>query len=216
MDSRNSDRPSGELILVTGPAGSGKSVWAEGLAAGSGRPVVYIATSKTLPDDREWCDRIARHKARRPQSWKLVEESTNLAGAIEKCDSKCCLLVDSLGTWVASWLDAEEAVWKTEVDRSIAILERRSFPRTILVAEETGWGVVSRLRNGAAVSRSPGRDDPAVRGARRRRVFGCRGPCRRFARDWNPLTVDRAVGVGVGNFEFWILKRRPACNFGIP
>ena len=44
----------GKIILVTGPARSGKSEWAENLALESGKKVVYIATANENPHDLEW------------------------------------------------------------------------------------------------------------------------------------------------------------------
>jgi adenosylcobinamide kinase/adenosylcobinamide-phosphate guanylyltransferase len=38
-------------ILVTGPARSGKSEWAETLAAQADRAIVYVATAQIYPND---------------------------------------------------------------------------------------------------------------------------------------------------------------------
>ena len=53
----------GELTLITGGARSGKSAFAESMAARSGLPVTYIATLEPL--DEEMRDRVQRHQARR-------------------------------------------------------------------------------------------------------------------------------------------------------
>ncbi|RNE89010.1 MULTISPECIES: bifunctional adenosylcobinamide kinase/adenosylcobinamide-phosphate guanylyltransferase [unclassified Marichromatium] len=129
-------------ILVTGPARSGKSEWAERLARDSGLTVVYVATAALDPEDAEWCARIEAHRVRRPPEWLTCEAPTALVAALAEHDrTGHCLLVDSLGTWVANWLEAAEAEWAIEVERLLEQLGRTRAP-VILVAEETGWGVI--------------------------------------------------------------------------
>ncbi|MCF5032908.1 bifunctional adenosylcobinamide kinase/adenosylcobinamide-phosphate guanylyltransferase, partial [Pseudomonas syringae] len=60
------------LQLILGGARSGKSRLAEKLAADSALKVTYIATSQPL--DGEMNQRVASHRARRPEHWGLVEE----------------------------------------------------------------------------------------------------------------------------------------------
>lgn len=130
-----------ELILVTGPARSGKSEWAETLAARSGKPVVYIATAQTDPTDREWQARIDRHQQRRPPEWLTQPVPTQLPAAVQAASGATCLLIDSLGTWVANCLEQDEDVWNRTVN-SLANALKHTGATVILVAEETGWGVV--------------------------------------------------------------------------
>lgn len=143
------DRGSGSLglpgaaaILVTGPARSGKSEWAERLAAGSGRSVVYVATAREDPNDAEWCARIAAHRARRPAHWLTVCEPVELETVIVSRDGAGrCLLIDSLGTWAANLIELEDSAWQARVERLLGVL-RRTSALVVLVAEETGWGVI--------------------------------------------------------------------------
>ena len=129
------------IVLVTGPARSGKSEWAEALALQSHRSVTYIATSAVDPDDKDWQARIARHRQRRPQDWRVREVPMDLAAAIASATAQDCLLIDSLGTWLANLLDQEEGAWQQTV--AILVGSLQQTPSTvILVAEETGWGVV--------------------------------------------------------------------------
>jgi adenosylcobinamide kinase / adenosylcobinamide-phosphate guanylyltransferase len=129
------------IVLVTGPARSGKSEWAEHLADSSHRPVQYLATALTRPDDAEWQQRILHHQVRRPKDWQTVECPVDLAGAIALADPTHCLLVDSLGTWLANCLDQSNEDWQTTQQHLIQTLQTRST-LIIFVAEETGWGVV--------------------------------------------------------------------------
>ncbi len=60
-----------KIILVTGGARSGKSVFAEEMIKGFGDSVLYIAT--TIAADEEMRYRIQRHRALRPPEWDTVE-----------------------------------------------------------------------------------------------------------------------------------------------
>lgn len=134
-------------ILVTGPSRSGKSEWAECLAAASAAPVIYIATAISTPEDPEWQARIAEHQARRPSHWQLWESPIALAETLEQLPADHCGLVDSLGTWVANTLGQDAAEWHTTVQKLSTAIE--ACPATlILVAEETGWGIVPAYASG--------------------------------------------------------------------
>ncbi len=131
------------ITLVLGGARSGKSAVAERLAAasstdGAAGGVTYVATGPVLPDDPDWCSRVAAHQARRPAGWRTVELPD--AGILPTIllGEKALVLVDSLGTWLARAprfaVDARQLC--------DALAERRRLGRpSILVAEETGMGV---------------------------------------------------------------------------
>ncbi|BCU07526.1 bifunctional adenosylcobinamide kinase/adenosylcobinamide-phosphate guanylyltransferase [Allochromatium tepidum] len=133
----------GAAILVTGPARSGKSEWAERLAHESGRPVIYVATAREDPDDADWMARIEAHRRRRPAHWSTLCAPAELEAAITTAGAgDVCLLIDSLGTWVANLIELDDAVWQARSERLLAALEQCPTARVILVAEETGWGVI--------------------------------------------------------------------------
>jgi adenosylcobinamide kinase/adenosylcobinamide-phosphate guanylyltransferase len=129
------------LILVTGPARSGKSAWAEALAYGSGRAVTYVATALRDPNDREWQERIEQHRLRRPATWTTLEVAIDLTATICAATRKDCLLVDSLGTWLANLLEQEDGDWEKTAQEFLTGLEQTESI-VILVAEEVGWGIV--------------------------------------------------------------------------
>jgi adenosylcobinamide kinase/adenosylcobinamide-phosphate guanylyltransferase len=132
----------GQLILVTGPARSGKSEWAEQLADKTDKQVVYVATAQVDPNDLEWVARIEKHQQRRPAEWTLVWTPIELVETILEWDQPdYCLLIDSLGTWVANCLDQEDGIWQDTTDTLWRTVSQTSAT-LILVAEETGWGVV--------------------------------------------------------------------------
>jgi adenosylcobinamide kinase/adenosylcobinamide-phosphate guanylyltransferase len=130
-----------KISLVTGPARSGKSEWAEALASQSQKTVVYVATAQMNPSDPEWQARILRHQARRPSSWKTLAVPIALAHTIQSAIATECLLIDSLGTWLANLIEQDEATWQQESQQLLTSLQQ-SQAEIIIVAEETGWGVV--------------------------------------------------------------------------
>jgi adenosylcobinamide kinase/adenosylcobinamide-phosphate guanylyltransferase len=129
------------LSLVSGPARSGKSRWAEHLALRSARPVVYLATGPLLPDDAAWQRRLDRHRRRRPSSWGCLEVEGALAEALDGLHPHALGLVDSLGTWVAAHLELEGEDWEREREALLQAVARCPAP-LVVVSEETGWGVV--------------------------------------------------------------------------
>lgn len=139
--------PQRQIILVTGAARCGKSEWAETLALDSRKAVTYIATATVDPEDREWQARILRHQQRRPAHWHTVATLEDLSATIDFAQPSECLLIDSLGTWVANLLDRSDDLWQDLTTELLAKLAT-SQAMVILVAEETGWGVVPAYPSG--------------------------------------------------------------------
>jgi adenosylcobinamide kinase/adenosylcobinamide-phosphate guanylyltransferase len=133
------------LILVTGPSRSGKSEWAEHLAEAIAQQkalsVAYVATSQEDANDSEWQARLEKHRDRRPNHWQTLAVPTDLSLAIIQNPVTNCLLIDSLGTWVANLLSQDENQWQLTQQELLENLQNNS-QNIILVAEETGWGVV--------------------------------------------------------------------------
>ncbi|MBZ0092687.1 MAG: bifunctional adenosylcobinamide kinase/adenosylcobinamide-phosphate guanylyltransferase [Sulfuricellaceae bacterium] len=127
--------------LILGGARSGKSVLAEKRARESGLDVAYIATATA--GDGEMAQRIAHHRARRPEGWALEEEPIRLAAALQQhAAAGRCLLVDCLTLWLNNLLaEADEAVFRRERDALLAALP--GLPgRILLVSNEVGMGIV--------------------------------------------------------------------------
>ncbi len=129
------------LELILGGARSGKSRFAERLAAESGLAVSYIATSQAL--DGEMTARIAHHRERRPAHWALVEEPLQLARVLrEQAAANRCLLVDCLTLWLTNLLMLDDAA-RLAVERDALLECLDGLPgRILLVSNETGLGVV--------------------------------------------------------------------------
>src|SRR5947209_15958064 len=99
----STSRTSPKLVLVLGGARSGKSLFAERLAATSGRRVAFIATATA--DDEDMRQRIAHHRASRPSEWLTIEEPLHLARAIRRASTQAdVLLLDCVTLWLANWM----------------------------------------------------------------------------------------------------------------
>lgn len=134
---------SGALHLVLGPARSGKSRWAEHLAASSGHDVVYVATGPHRLNDEAWQQRLARHRLRRPANWTTLElpDPQQLPTALSDLPGQHTALVDSLGSWVAAALGLADQPWQLLCEQ---LLDSSAASRAhlIVVSEQAGWGVV--------------------------------------------------------------------------
>src|SRR5258708_7733321 len=145
------------LILVLGGARSGKSTFAEKLAASSHQSVVFIATATA--DDAEMQARIERHRETRPQFWQTLEEPLDLSGAIYRASQLAdVLLLDCLTLWTSNWLFqqpdlvteesiASEQLFATsalkEIDSLLAVLRTLPANKTLIViSNEVGLGIV--------------------------------------------------------------------------
>ncbi|MCD5996018.1 bifunctional adenosylcobinamide kinase/adenosylcobinamide-phosphate guanylyltransferase [Pseudomonas sp. CDFA 602] len=129
------------LQLILGGARSGKSRLAEKLAAESSLSVLYIATSQPL--DGEMNQRVASHRARRPDHWGLVEEPVELARTLrENAAPDRCLLVDCLTLWLTNLLMLDDPQ-RLEHERQALLDCLAGLPgEVIFVSNETGLGVV--------------------------------------------------------------------------
>lgn len=74
----------GQMTLILGGARSGKSDYAERLAAALAPAdnVLYVATAQAWDDEMR--SRIARHQAQRPSGWRTLESPLGVGPAIEQ------------------------------------------------------------------------------------------------------------------------------------
>ena len=131
------------FILVTGPSRSGKSRWAESLVAGFSC-VTYVATSPSHLDDIDWLQRIKLHRDRRPAHWTVLESGPDLVEVLRQLHSSQqdhAVLIDSLGGFVAAHLEQDDQIWLQQMEQLSLCLTTMEMT-TVLVIEETGWGVV--------------------------------------------------------------------------
>jgi adenosylcobinamide kinase/adenosylcobinamide-phosphate guanylyltransferase len=130
-----------QVILITGGARSGKSKYAEQRAAALGSPRLYVATAEAK--DEEMAQRIAKHKQRRGNDWRTIEEPLALSSALlEQRGRTECALVDCLTIWLSNLLLHRNAEFAGEkVEQLLKTLPRLDF-HVVLVTNEVGWGIV--------------------------------------------------------------------------
>lgn len=144
------------VVFITGPVRSGKSAFGVRLARESGCDVTYIATAAGAPEDVEWRARLMRHVRDRPSTWRTVETAGMSQGSqlalFREAPPSACLLVDALGTWLATriatridLLEIDYSVLESQLDEEAtkfvdAMLE--SPARVIAVSEQSGWDAV--------------------------------------------------------------------------
>lgn len=126
------------VILITGGARSGKSLYAEGRALALPGKAHYIATAEA--GDEEMGARIAAHRARRGASWHVTETPLDLPGALEATDGAGPRLVDCLTLWLSNLILAEMDL-RAQAARLCAVARRQTSP-VIVVTNEVGMGIV--------------------------------------------------------------------------
>ena len=142
--------------LILGGARSGKSAEAERRLAAVPE-VLYVATGGDRPDDPEWADRVAAHRARRPAGWRTLETEDLPTVLIQAGGS---VLIDCLTLWLTGVMDRcgawDETRWRVgsarrELAAEIDLLAAAWADTTadiVAVTNEVGWGVVPATVSG--------------------------------------------------------------------
>lgn len=133
-----------ELVLILGGVRSGKSSFAQRLAEMAEGKVIFLATAQA--GDDEMAERISRHKASRPASWRTIEEPLDLNRILgAEAASADTVLIDCLTLWMSNILikygdSAEEEALK-QID---GVLDnyRQGSTSYIMVSGEVGMGLV--------------------------------------------------------------------------
>lgn len=134
-----------DIHLILGGARSGKSAYAEKLAADSGLAVTYIATAQVY--DAEFAQRVDHHKIRRPAHWSTIEQAFALGETLKQlAKPNHCIIIDCLTLWLAQCIcpDCERPQnlsWQAE--RQALLNALADLPGKILiVSNEVGMGIV--------------------------------------------------------------------------
>lgn len=137
-----------KITLILGGARSGKSDYAERLAAELGQHVLYIATAEA--GDEEMAQRIVAHRAARPAAWQTVEAPRQLGVALAEVQERPdAILLDCLTLLTSNLLLAMErepqagieAALRVELE-SLLIAHQRLAAPLIIVSNEVGLGLV--------------------------------------------------------------------------
>ncbi|MFX3623860.1 MAG: bifunctional adenosylcobinamide kinase/adenosylcobinamide-phosphate guanylyltransferase [Ectobacillus sp.] len=138
------------LTYITGGVRSGKSEFAERLAASGAGSVLYVAFG--VAADEEMKSRIDLHKKRRPNDWDVLEKPKELIGYETVYQQYDKILVDCLSTWIANQcMDIPEHEFKNERQKARIIHEaarwleqvRKLKQHVIVVSDEVGLGGVA-------------------------------------------------------------------------
>lgn len=140
---------SGKIILVTGGARSGKSLFAEQYAIAQGGSMAYIATAQVY--DQEMESRVAHHRARRADLWQTFEAPYDAHQTIELAAKEAkIILFDCLTLYTSNLLLAPNTVDQPaekfqyilgEVDKLLHSA-RTSQVTVLFVTNEVGMGIV--------------------------------------------------------------------------
>jgi adenosylcobinamide kinase/adenosylcobinamide-phosphate guanylyltransferase len=126
-------------LLILGGARSGKSAYAEKLAAAYGTERLYLATA--MAGDEEMTMRIARHQRDRGQGWTTLEEPLEIATALAtQAWAGRVVVVDCLTLWLSNLILAGRDPGPAVAMLADAI-QGLAGP-TIFVSNEVGMGLV--------------------------------------------------------------------------
>ena len=147
------------IHLVLGGIRSGKSAYAEQLAAeiAGCKPALYVATGIAV--DAEMEERIQRHRQRRPQNWQTLEAPLNPVGALQDqsraMDPPAILLLDSMDVWVSNLMLEHEGTPRLELEARIVGAARRfaeyireTDRQAVIVSSEVGHSLVATTAMG--------------------------------------------------------------------
>jgi adenosylcobinamide kinase/adenosylcobinamide-phosphate guanylyltransferase len=159
------------LTLILGGARSGKSAYAQRLAAERGNDVLYVATAEA--GDDEMAARIAAHRAERPAHWRTLEAPRQVGSAIRVVAGDAgVVLIDCL-TLLASnvivplpepvTVVAAESALNAEVDELLAAYAE-SEAEWIVISNEVGLGLVPPYPLGRAYRDALGRANQRLAG----------------------------------------------------
>ena len=133
-----------KTILVLGGARSGKSTYAQQLASGMGRRVLFCATAEPLDDDM--LDRIEQHKKSRPCHWETLEVSRNVGRALCSLTARYdAVVVDCITLLVSNCLqDGSLQAGKIVSEEISSLIQFMGDKRSnyILVSNEVGSSLV--------------------------------------------------------------------------
>jgi adenosylcobinamide kinase/adenosylcobinamide-phosphate guanylyltransferase len=132
----------GMITFITGPVRSGKSSWAVERASDWGDGVVFVATYRPDPSDQEMVERLRRHRAERPASWRTLEAPADPAATLAAlAPPPSGVLMDCLTLWLGDRMEASDGAILEAWDRQLRAFAAAPWP-VLLVSNEVGWSTV--------------------------------------------------------------------------
>lgn len=160
------------LTLVLGGARSGKTTFAQQLAARQPGPVLYVATAEA--GDDEMAERIAAHRADRLAAWATLEAPLNVGAAIQQVARAPAVVVLDCLTLLANNVivplaepvsqAAADAALLAEIDALLAAYQSGTA-QWIVVSNEVGLGLVPAYPLGRVYRDALGRANQRVAAA---------------------------------------------------
>ncbi|ETW95553.1 MAG: hypothetical protein ETSY1_30115 [Candidatus Entotheonella factor] len=138
-----------KLTLILGGARSGKSTYAETLAAQYPGSVLYVATAQAW--DEDMASRIAAHQAQRPSHWRTLEAPVHVGQAILEAPPADVILIDCLTLLASNVIAPLDTSDQAVADQALqveidALCEAFTGTVTtahwIIVSNEVGLGIV--------------------------------------------------------------------------
>lgn len=144
------------VTFIIGGARSGKSTFAEKKAKEYGDKILYIATS--VVTDEAMADRVKKHKAQRPETWRTLEMYANfqLLNNYDEFIQADIILIDCITTLIGNFMvdskidfdncninevnDLEKQILENVI--SLIDICNTNNKKLIIVSNETGLGVV--------------------------------------------------------------------------
>ncbi len=160
-----------QLTFILGGARSGKSAYAQRLAAQLGGQVLYVATAEARDD--EMAARIAAHRAERPAAWGTLEAPSRVGAALRQAPAADVVVVDCLTLLANNVIvplpepvpaELAETVLLGEVD-SLLDAYQASEAVWIVVSNELGLGLVPPYPLGRVYRDALGRANQRVAAA---------------------------------------------------
>lgn len=135
------------IILITGGARSGKSRQAQELALQLSPNPVYVATARHYPGDKEFGERIQRHRNDRDERWTSIEEQMHVSALPL---SGKVVVIDCVTLWLSNFF----SLYKYDVEQSLTALKKEVAALAeieatcIIVSNEIGMGVHAETETG--------------------------------------------------------------------
>ena len=135
------------MTFILGGARSGKSRFAQELAARLNKRVLFVATCEPL--DEEMNARVKAHRRSRPRNWKTLEVPTDIAKAMRgKISDAEVVIIDCMTLLVSNLMGTENIDAETlekkvaaELEELVAFIQK-TMAHFIVVSNEVGLGVV--------------------------------------------------------------------------